>query len=874
MLTILASLSRTLSHKGSGRILLFMLAVVPVALPAQNLDAGKAAFFKGEYDKAIAELSSPRPSVMSLLWLSRTYQASGDFTMAAEVLTSVGNWENFSPLLNRMGEVELALGHYTQAREWFSKALRKNRNLLDAKINLAELDFLFGRREQARQAANTIIDLFRETPYPDAWLTYLTARACILVNRFDDANDLFYDAVKLRPEDWRFYIGWGTLFVEKYNAAEAISIFEDALRQNEHSVGARLGLARAYEQKDVSRALTLVEKLLEDHDKNPHVLIYAAHLFALTENIDTAEKTISRALKKVPDHLEALTVAGEIALLRKKNGRFNKIARKVLRINPAYSTFYTRAGETLARRYLFREAVAYFEKAVLLNPEDAAALSGLGTARSRMAMLEPARDALEKAFELDPYNVYTGNLLKLFDSYVEYDTIQTDHFIIRLHKSDREIIGGYAAELAEDAWQAMVPRYGLSMQDKVTVEIFPRHDDFAVRCFGLPGAEYFLGICFGPLITMNSPRARPYGTFNWMETLWHEFAHVVHLTLTNNRIPRWLAEGISVYEASKARPEWSMNHQVMMIEALQKDELIPVLDLDKNFTGDPRRVTFSYYQSSLITEYVIETHGMPALLGLLAQFRRDKDTQQALKAVLKLDASGFDKRFARYLREKFLPDGVVLDFELDGLPKSPEKKLDFLRRRVAEQPADFYATLRLGLLLVDDGRLDEGIPLLEKAAELYPEYREKDNPWRALARAYAQKGEDEKSARMLVEVLKRDSKSDAAALKLAELAEKLNRTDWQELALRSAIAINPYRAGLHRKLGDLYLQKNRADRALQEYRIELALNPTDKAGVHCRIAEAALQLGNKGDARRHALKALEIAPMFARAQAILLKAAQ
>ena len=37
-----------------------------------------------------------------------------------------------------------------------------------------------------------------------------------------------------------------------------------------------------------------------------------------------------------------------------------------------------------------------------------------------------------------------------------------------------------------------------------------------------------LGACFGRVVTMDSPKARPPGEFQWEATLWHELAHVDH----------------------------------------------------------------------------------------------------------------------------------------------------------------------------------------------------------------------------------------------------------------------------------------------------------------------------------------------------------
>ena len=46
-----------------------------------------------------------------------------------------------------------------------------------------------------------------------------------------------------------------------------------------------------------------------------------------------------------------------------------------------------------------------------------------------------------------------------------------------------------------------------------------------------------LGACFGRVVTLDSPRARPPGSFNWQATLWHELAHVFAIQRSRSRVP-------------------------------------------------------------------------------------------------------------------------------------------------------------------------------------------------------------------------------------------------------------------------------------------------------------------------------------------------
>ncbi len=95
----------------------------------------------------------------------------------------------------------------------------------------------------------------------------------------------------------------------------------------------------------------------------------------------------------------------------------------------------------------------------------------------------------------------------------------------------------------------------MKLPGPVQVEVYPDHEDFAVRTMGMPGLGA-LGVTFGEVVAMDSPSARKPGDFNWGATLWHEMSHVFILTATNHRVPRWFTEGLAVHEEGEHSPEW------------------------------------------------------------------------------------------------------------------------------------------------------------------------------------------------------------------------------------------------------------------------------------------------------------------------------
>ena len=288
-----------------------------------------------------------------------------------------------------------------------------------------------------------------------------------------------------------------------------------------------------------------------------------------------------------------------IAHLEGRKADFDAVVAKALAINPRYGDIYRVPGANSASHYRFEEAVALVQKAIEIEPDSARAQGDLGLHLLRTGDEASARTALEKAFKLDGYDVVTYNLLEMLDTLDKFETIKDGDLIVRLHPDEVRVMKEPMLRLAHEALAALSKRSGFTPTGPILIEAFPKHDDFAVRTLGLPGMMGALGVCFGKVVTLDSPRARqPPGDFNWSETLWHELAHVITLQMSNQRVPRWLTEGISVFEERRARPEWGRDGEFEFLNAMAKGELIKVAELNSGFMSI-RTINLAYHQSSV-----------------------------------------------------------------------------------------------------------------------------------------------------------------------------------------------------------------------------------------------------------------------------------
>jgi tetratricopeptide (TPR) repeat protein len=734
----------------------------------------------------------------------------------------------------------------------------------NAALELGLLQFYLGRRSEARRAMQLV--LMAEPRDPSARDYARAGRAARALGQFQEANGYYREAIAIAPNDAAIDTEWGELFLEKHQYGQAAKSFQSALKNQPDFAPAHLGLARALAQENPPAAERAAQRALELNPNDAGALLFLAEAAVMEDKKDIARELIKKAQSINPNSLEAHAYDAAINYVDGKDAEYKAAINAALKINALYGEAFRVVGEVTARYYRFEEAAEQTRRAIAIDRENPRAQADLGAHLMRTGDERNARRALEAAFRVDPYDAVTYNLLQLLDQLDTFQTITDGDLVIKLHPDEVGVMREYVPALARQALDTLSKRWNFTPKGPILIEMFPRHDDFAVRTLGLPGMIGALGACFGRVVTIDSPKARPPGDFSWEATLWHEIAHVITLQLSNQRIPRWLSEGISEYEETRARPEWVRNMTVVFVRAMESGEVIKLRDLNSGFQ-DPRTISLAYYQASVLVEHLVQKFGEEALRAFVASFAEGIDTETAITRVFKTDIDALQTSFDAYINERYGPLRRALAVP-DGF--TPEQPLDRLTAAAAEHGDNYAVQMALGRALrASDpaGAMDA----FERAIKAVPMITGPESAYMQIVEIAMARGDKARAAQALEAMLRWEHTAIDSARQVVTMLEGEKDPARLRTALQRVVAIDPFDSPSHSTLGRMALDAGHAPDAVRNFRVALAAGPVNRASAHADLAEALLQTGNRTEARREALAALEIAPTYERAQDILLK---
>jgi tetratricopeptide (TPR) repeat protein len=300
-------------------------------------------------------------------------------------------------------------------------------------------------------------------------------------------------------------------------------------------------------------------------------------------------------------------------------------------------------------------------------------------------------------------------------------------------------------------------------------------------------------------------------------------------------------------------------------QALEEKKLLKLADLNEGFS-DPRLISLTYYQSSIVVEHLVDTYGEPRFHQFIRAYGKGLETEDAVKEAFGASLDQIQTAFDARLEKQYTPIRLAL--------KRPETKettsLEEVKALAAANADSFGIHMQLGIKLSEAGETAAAIQAFERAAQLLPQATGENNPHALIAAVALKAGDTVRAVRALEDQLKVDHSDVEAARKLVSLVEPMGDKARLEAAYQRVVDVDPFDGKAQAGLGRLALERKDTATALRAFRSALATNPPDRATAHTDLAEAHLAAGQRDEARKQALAALEIAPSYARAQDLLL----
>lgn len=657
----------------------------------------------------------------------------------------------------------------------------------------------------------------------------------------------------------------GQLALDKQDPALASRTYRAGLEHFPSDPDLLAGYAASFRDSDRQQMVALIQASLAENPRQIQARLLMAEHQMSAEDFGAAQLEISQVILLNPHHPKANALLSAIALLQNRDedaARHRATAFTHWATNPEVDHVI---GQQLSHRYRFREGAAAQRAALDASPVYVPAQVQLARDLLRLGEEEEGWLFADRAHERDGYNIDAFNLTTLRDRIDDFALLESDHFRLRMSPEEAAIYGDRALALLEEARIDLTAHYGLELPKRTTVEIYPNSQDFAVRTFGMPGVGGYLGVCFGSVFTVNSPAT---SQANWESVLWHEFAHVITLTMSDNRMPRWLSEGISVYEEIQRNPAWGQRMSADYYRRIVAEKIHPVSRMSAAFmeAEDQAGTIFAYYQSYLVVEYLISEYGFEPLKKLLRDLGNGTDINVALSEhfapLVDLDDAFAD--FAVDTAKAFAPTIDLTPTQAEGgifaqlltLPKFPASAPNFDETRAAvERHMDAGEWVRARESLE---------PLL--AAGVY--FPGSENIHILQASICRELDDDAGEKEALLTIVTSEADTLPAVTRLLSIAE--DERGWAAIARWSdawlaidPLAPTPWRARLQ------------AHTALEQPTIAIAagetllrLDPPDRVSIHHQIGEL-LESSDPTAARRHVLQALEDAPRFRAAYELL-----
>ena len=303
---------------------------------------------------------------------------------------------------------------------------------------------------------------------------------------------------------------------------------------------------------------------------------------------------------------------------------------------------------------LFNQAVKYFqsndyelarqtlEESIQLDGQNSFAYELLGDINNYEQKLKEAKANYEIAYNLDPRANLKEKIEKIgTEAHVDkkLSTYGEEHFVIKYQKQGDQDKGFELRELLRTTYRDISRDFGYYFKRKVVVLLY-EEEDFK-KITQLP--HWASGVYDGKV---RMPINREGFTDQDLKALTaHEVTHAFIAGMSAGRAPAWINEGLAVYEEDKVKPR-----DLILFRSAIKTRTLMSLDqlISQDATAsieDPLLVSLFYEEAFQITKYLMDRYGVYPVKQILEQFGKGKNSDEAIRAVLKISPSRLEQEW-------------------------------------------------------------------------------------------------------------------------------------------------------------------------------------------------------------------------------------
>lgn len=382
------------------------------------------------------------------------------------------------------------------------------------------------------------------------------------------------------------------------------------------------------------------------------------------------------------------------------------------------------------------------------------------------------------------------------------------HFIIRFAPGPDAAIAPLAGEVLDTAWDVIGDDLGYKPPDPIRVELLGSPADLAKLSPLTEGEIETTGTIalskYNKLMVV-SPRATLFG-YPWMDTLAHEYTHLVVSRISHDSVPVWLQEGIARFEQTRWRrpPEIALSstEDALLAAGLRRGRLITFDEMYPSMAKLPSQeaAALAYAEVYTMVGYVQQKVGYRGLRDALIAQRDGKSARRAIAEAMGVPWSQLESAWRAHLKaDGKARAGKPIQFAHGGTD-SENVGIDAV-------PARARNHARLGGMLRARGMLEAAAVEYEKALQAAG-VPAADQPFVAgkLARTLVELGRYDRAIELATPLAAADDRDAAPAVTLG--IARAARHQWPEAitAYEQALRVSPFDPRTRCGLAEAYSQ--------------------------------------------------------------------